>query len=108
MPAAGFVVTPDSEDGAETGVLGLYTALMHSGAVIVPAGRSDQLLPHGAGNPYGTSMTAGAGPSGRLAARREAAAHMRELVRVARRLRHSVRQVNMGENILVDHETQHP
>jgi len=89
MPAAGFVVTPDAEDGAETGMLGLYTALMHAGAVIVPAGRADQLLPRGAGNPYGTSMAAGADAAGRVAARREAATHLRELVRVARQLRNS-------------------
>jgi NAD(P)H dehydrogenase (quinone) len=100
LPAAGFVVTPDAEDGAESGVLGLYTALLHAGAVIVPAGRSDHPQPDGAGNPYGTSMPAGACAAARWAARLESAEHMTHLVRVARQLRNStLRPPNLEDQL---------
>ncbi|CAM02176.1 multimeric flavodoxin WrbA [Saccharopolyspora erythraea NRRL 2338] len=86
MPATGFVLTTAEEDGAEAGVLALYTSLMHAGAVIVPSGRPDEPVLGGAGNPYGTSLAGGASTASWAAAHTEAADHMRRLVRVAGRL----------------------
>lgn len=45
--------------GMETTLLGLYTTLMHWGAIIVPPGYTDQSLFAAGGNPYGTVTTAG-------------------------------------------------
>lgn len=45
--------------GQESTILGLYTTLMHWGAIIVPPGYSDQSLFEAGGNPYGYSTVAG-------------------------------------------------
>ncbi len=45
--------------GQESTLLGLYTTMMHWGAIIVPPGYTDPLLFESGGNPYGTSVTAG-------------------------------------------------
>jgi len=45
--------------GQETTILGLYTTLMHWGAIIVAPGYTDQSLFEAGGNPYGYSTTAG-------------------------------------------------
>ena len=46
--------------GQESTLLGLYTSVMHWGAVIVAPGYTDQVLFASGGNPYGFSTTAGA------------------------------------------------
>lgn len=91
VPATGFVLAHEEGDGAEAGVLALYTSLMHSGAVIVSPGQLDRPVPSGAGNPYGTSSTRGTDALVRRAARQEAEEHMVRLVQVAARLAQQVR-----------------
>jgi NAD(P)H dehydrogenase (quinone) len=48
--------------GQETTLMGLYTTMMHWGAIIVPPGYTDPSIFKAGGNPYGTSVTAGAEP----------------------------------------------
>jgi len=48
--------------GQESTILGLYTTMMHWGAIIVPTGYTDPSIYAAGGNPYGTSVTATAGP----------------------------------------------
>lgn len=45
--------------GQETTLLGLYTTMMHWGAIVVPPGYTDPILYKAGGNPYGVSVTAG-------------------------------------------------
>lgn len=45
--------------GQEATILGLYTSMMHWGAIIVPTGYTDPVLFDAGGNPYGTSVTVG-------------------------------------------------
>lgn len=45
--------------GQEATILGLYTTMMHWGAIIVPTGYSDSSIFTAGGNPYGTSVTVG-------------------------------------------------
>jgi NAD(P)H dehydrogenase (quinone) len=45
--------------GQETTLIGLYTTMMHWGAIIVPPGYTDPLLYKAGGNPYGTTTIAG-------------------------------------------------
>lgn len=45
--------------GQEATILGLYTTLMHWGAIIVAPGYTDQSLFEAGGNPYGFSTNAG-------------------------------------------------
>lgn len=45
--------------GQEVTIFGLYTAMMHWGAIIVPPGYTDQSLFKAGGNPYGTTVTQG-------------------------------------------------
>ena len=47
--------------GQESTILGLYTTMMHWGAIIVPTGYTDPSIYAAGGNPYGTSVTAGGG-----------------------------------------------
>ena len=48
--------------GQESTILGLYTTMMHWGAVIVAPGYTDPLLFKAGGNPYGVSVTADGNP----------------------------------------------
>ena len=48
--------------GQESTILGLYTTMMHWGAVIVAPGYTDPSLFAAGGNPYGTSVTASGQP----------------------------------------------
>jgi NAD(P)H dehydrogenase (quinone) len=45
--------------GQETTLIGLYTTMMHWGAIIVPPGYTDPVLYKAGGNPYGTTVVAG-------------------------------------------------
>ncbi|MDN6161660.1 MAG: NAD(P)H:quinone oxidoreductase [Atopostipes sp.] len=45
--------------GQEATILGVYTTMMHWGAIIVPTGYSDESIFTAGGNPYGTSVTVG-------------------------------------------------
>lgn len=45
--------------GQESTILGLYTTMMHWGAIIVPPGYTNEALYKAGGNPYGVSVTAG-------------------------------------------------
>ncbi|HEY4215840.1 MAG TPA: NAD(P)H:quinone oxidoreductase [Gemmatimonadaceae bacterium] len=47
--------------GQEATILGLYTTMMHWGAIIIPTGYTDPSIYAAGGNPYGTSVTAGGG-----------------------------------------------
>jgi NAD(P)H dehydrogenase (quinone) len=58
-----FTATTSAQNthgGQEATLLGLYTSVMHWGAVIVAPGYTDAALSAAGGNPYGFSMTAGA------------------------------------------------
>jgi NAD(P)H dehydrogenase (quinone) len=58
-----FTATTSAQNvhgGQESTLLGLYTTVMHWGAVIVAPGYTDQVLFAAGGNPYGFSTTAGA------------------------------------------------
>lgn len=44
--------------GQETTLIGLYTTMMHWGAIIVPPGYTDPVLYAAGGNPYGTTVSA--------------------------------------------------
>src|SRR5436190_15571734 len=46
----------NAHGGRETTILGLYTTMMHWGAIIVPPGYTDQF--QAGGNPYGVTVTA--------------------------------------------------
>jgi len=48
--------------GQESTILGLYTTMMHWGAVIVAPGYTDPSLFAAGGNPYGVSVSATGGP----------------------------------------------
>ena len=48
----------NAHGGQESTILGLYTTMMHWGAVIVAPGYTDPSLFAAGGNPYGTSVTA--------------------------------------------------
>jgi NAD(P)H dehydrogenase (quinone) len=48
--------------GQETTLIGLYTTMMHWGAILVPPGYTDPALFKAGGNPYGTTVTASGGP----------------------------------------------
>jgi NAD(P)H dehydrogenase (quinone) len=47
--------------GQETTLIGLYTTMMHWGAIIVAPGYTDPVTYAAGGNPYGTTVTAGGG-----------------------------------------------
>jgi NAD(P)H dehydrogenase (quinone) len=48
--------------GQESTILGLYTTMMHWGAIIVTPGYTDPILYKAGGNPYGVSVTANGQP----------------------------------------------
>lgn len=48
--------------GQEATILGMYTTMMHWGAIIVAPGYTDALLYKSGGNPYGASVTADGKP----------------------------------------------
>ena len=48
----------NAHGGQESTLLGLYTTMMHWGAIIVPPGYTDPILYKAGGNPYGVSVTA--------------------------------------------------
>ena len=57
-----FTATTSAQNphgGQETTLIGLYTTVMHWGAIIVAPGYTDPVLFAAGGNPYGTSMNAG-------------------------------------------------
>lgn len=49
----------NAHGGMETTLMGLYTTMMHWGAIIVQPGFTDQSVFEAGGNPYGTTATAG-------------------------------------------------
>ena len=49
----------NAHGGQESTILGLYTTMMHWGAIIVPPGYTNEVLYKAGGNPYGVSVTAG-------------------------------------------------
>ena len=49
----------NAHGGQEATLLSLYTSAMHWGAVLVPAGYTDQVVSDAGGNPYGYSANAG-------------------------------------------------
>lgn len=58
-----FTATTSAQNahgGQETALIGLYTTLMHWGAIIVAPGYTDPSLFAAGGNPYGVSTNAGA------------------------------------------------
>lgn len=58
-----FTATTSAQNthgGQEATILGLYTSVMHWGAIIVAPGYTDPSLFAAGGNPYGFSMNAGA------------------------------------------------
>jgi NAD(P)H dehydrogenase (quinone) len=48
--------------GQETTLIGLYTSMMHWGAIIVAPGYTDPIQFQAGGNPYGVTVTAGGEP----------------------------------------------
>jgi NAD(P)H dehydrogenase (quinone) len=52
----------NAHGGQETTLIGLYTTMMHWGAIIVAPGYTDPVLYKAGGNPYGVSVTAGDAP----------------------------------------------
>jgi NAD(P)H dehydrogenase (quinone) len=48
--------------GQESTILGLYTTMMHWGAIIVAPGYTDAVMYKAGGNPYGVSVTANGQP----------------------------------------------
>ena len=48
----------NAHGGQETTILGLYTRMMHWGAIIVPPGYTDPIQFQAGGNPYGVTVTA--------------------------------------------------
>ncbi|WP_128253466.1 NAD(P)H:quinone oxidoreductase [Falsirhodobacter deserti] len=59
-PASVMTSAQSTHGGQEATSLGLYTTLMHFGAVIVPPGFTDESIQKSGGNPYGYSHTQGA------------------------------------------------
>ena len=52
----------NAHGGQESTLLGLYTTMMHWGAIIVTPGYTDPVLFKSGGNPYGASVTANGEP----------------------------------------------
>lgn len=48
----------NAHGGQETTLIGLYTTMMHWGAIIVPPGYTDPIQFKAGGNPYGVTVTA--------------------------------------------------
>jgi NAD(P)H dehydrogenase (quinone) len=81
-----FTATTSAQNahgGQEATILGLYTTVMHWGAIIVAPGYTDPVLYAAGGNPYGFSMSAGAlSDEGRAAVAHQA----RRLVEMTKRI----------------------
>jgi NAD(P)H dehydrogenase (quinone) len=81
-----FTATTSAQNahgGQETTLIGLYTSVMHWGAIIVAPGYTDASLFAAGGNPYGFSMNAGElGDAGRAAIAHQA----RRLVEFTRKV----------------------
>jgi NAD(P)H dehydrogenase (quinone) len=81
-----FTATTSAQNvhgGQETTLIGLYTSVMHWGAIIVAPGYTDTSLFAAGGNPYGFSMNAGElGDAGQAAIAHQA----RRLVEFTRRV----------------------
>lgn len=58
-PATAMTSAGNAHGGQETTLIGLYTTLMHWGAILVPPGYTDESLFAAGGNPYGFSTKAG-------------------------------------------------
>ena len=71
-----FTATTSAQNthgGQETTLIGLYTTVMHWGAIVVAPGYTDPSLYAAGGNPYGVSTNAGAfGDEGRAAVAHQA------------------------------------
>ena len=59
---SGMTSASNAHGGQETTLIGLYTTMMHWGAIIVPPGYTDPIQYKAGGNPYGVTVTAGEGP----------------------------------------------
>ncbi len=53
----GFTSAQNPHGGQESTLLSMYNVFMHWGAIIVPAGYTDQSIFEAGGNPYGVSST---------------------------------------------------
>lgn len=76
----------NAHGGQEATILGMYTVMMHWGAVIVPPGYTDPSIFKAGGNPYGTSVTVG--ENGMVEDVKDALLHQaKRLVEVAKKLK---------------------
>ena len=57
--ASAMTSAANPHGGQETTLIGLYTTLMHWGAILVPPGYTDPVIYASGGNPYGTTAVAG-------------------------------------------------
>jgi NAD(P)H dehydrogenase (quinone) len=60
-PASAMTSAQNPHGGQESTTLGLYTTMMHWGAIVVAPGYTDPATYAAGGNPYGTSVTASGG-----------------------------------------------
>ncbi|HVX38531.1 MAG TPA: NAD(P)H:quinone oxidoreductase [Gemmatimonadaceae bacterium] len=58
-PVTAMTSAMNPHGGQETTLLGLYTTMMHWGAIVVAPGYTDKSLYAAGGNPYGVSVSAG-------------------------------------------------
>jgi NAD(P)H dehydrogenase (quinone) len=58
---AGFTSAQNANGGQESTLLALYNTFYHFSGIIVPSGYADPIVTKSGGNPYGPSVTAGAG-----------------------------------------------
>lgn len=58
---AGFTSAQNQNGGQESTLLALYNSFYHFSGVIVTSGYADPIVTESGGNPYGPSVTAGAG-----------------------------------------------
>lgn len=58
-PVTAMTSAMNPHGGQETTLLGLYTTMMHWGAIVVAPGYTDKSIYGAGGNPYGVSVTAG-------------------------------------------------
>ncbi|MFO7562171.1 MAG: NAD(P)H:quinone oxidoreductase [Enhygromyxa sp.] len=58
---AGFTSAQNQNGGQESTLLALYNTFYHFSGIIVPSGYADSIVMKTGGNPYGPSVTAGAG-----------------------------------------------
>jgi NAD(P)H dehydrogenase (quinone) len=60
--ASAMTSAQNPHGGQETTLIGLYTTMMHWGAIIVAPGYTDPVIYASGGNPYGTTVSATGGP----------------------------------------------